>query len=321
MSLGATVALAQQPINLLQWAGTAISTGNGTAGSGTPRVTIASDNTAFSVNIGTFPDNEPFNIAQMNGVAVTMGNGISGTGVQRVTLASDSTGQVTLATGSATIGALTANQSVNVAQINGVTPLMGAGNTGTGSHRVTVATDQAALTGLGIYVEDAAIADANNLSMSGSIRRDVAAASAGTSGDAATINTDALGLAWTRFLDPCSGKAKTYFPVDIVTATTTEIANAVASEFFYICAINLFSAGTNNVAIVEDDTDACATPTAGLNGGVTAAEGYNMIAQTGVAFGNGNGSIMKTGTANRYLCIITSAAVQLSGTVVYVSAP
>lgn len=42
--------------------------------------------------------------------------------------------------------ALPANQSVNVAQINGVTPLMGSGNTGTGSPRVTLATDQANLT-------------------------------------------------------------------------------------------------------------------------------------------------------------------------------
>ncbi len=39
-----------------------------------------------------------------------------------------------------------ANAAVNVAQINGVTPLMGAGNTGTGSPRVTIATDQANLT-------------------------------------------------------------------------------------------------------------------------------------------------------------------------------
>lgn len=35
-----------------------------------------------------------------------------------------------------------ANSAVNVAQINGVTPLMGAGNTGTGSPRVTIASDQ-----------------------------------------------------------------------------------------------------------------------------------------------------------------------------------
>lgn len=52
---------------------------------------------------------------------------------------------VTLGAGANTIGALTANQSVNVAQINGATPLMGAGNTGTGSQRVTIATDQAAV--------------------------------------------------------------------------------------------------------------------------------------------------------------------------------
>lgn len=39
------------------------------------------------------------------------------------------------------IGALTANQSVNVSQINGVTPLMGNGATGTGSQRVTIAND------------------------------------------------------------------------------------------------------------------------------------------------------------------------------------
>lgn len=38
-----------------------------------------------------------------------------------------------------------ANSAVNVAQINGVTPLMGAGNTGTGSPRVTIASDQAAV--------------------------------------------------------------------------------------------------------------------------------------------------------------------------------
>lgn len=42
------------------------------------------------------------------------------------------------------IGKLTANQSVNVAQINGVTALMGNGITGTGSQRVTIASDNTA---------------------------------------------------------------------------------------------------------------------------------------------------------------------------------
>jgi hypothetical protein len=92
------------------------------------------------------------------GILATTGNGVSGTGVQRVTIASDSTGVVGLATGSNTIGALTANQSVNVAQINGVTTLMGAGNTGTGSQRVTEATDSQLSAGVGATGDAAATA-------------------------------------------------------------------------------------------------------------------------------------------------------------------
>lgn len=46
-------------------------------------------------------------------------------------------------------GALAANQSVNVSQINAVTPLMGNGATGTGSQRVTIANDNTFPTGWG----------------------------------------------------------------------------------------------------------------------------------------------------------------------------
>lgn len=53
---------------------------------------------------------------------------------------------------------LSANQSVNTAQINGVTPLMGAGNTGTGSHRVTEATDSQLSAGVGATGDAAATA-------------------------------------------------------------------------------------------------------------------------------------------------------------------
>lgn len=91
-------------------------------------------------NAGTFAVQS--NTSAINGVTPLMGNGASGTGAQRVTIANDSTGIVGLTTGSAQIGHLEANQSSNVAQINGVTPLMGAGNTGTGSPRVTIASDQ-----------------------------------------------------------------------------------------------------------------------------------------------------------------------------------
>jgi hypothetical protein len=89
------------------------------------------------------------------------GAGAVGTGVQRMTLASDDPAVVALQlldnaisgnemqvdivaalpTGANVIGALTANQSVNVAQMNGVAVTMGNGVSGTGVQRVTLASD------------------------------------------------------------------------------------------------------------------------------------------------------------------------------------
>lgn len=70
----------------------------------------------------------------------------SGTVNVRISISSAPTGDASvtsigsaLPTGANVIGALTANQTVNVAQINGVTPLMGVGATGTGAQRVVEA--------------------------------------------------------------------------------------------------------------------------------------------------------------------------------------
>jgi hypothetical protein len=82
---------AQQPVNNVTINGTAISTGNGTAGAGVQRVSIASDNTAFAVNatlsaettkvIGTV------NMAAAQTIAVTN----SGTFAVQATLSAETT--------------------------------------------------------------------------------------------------------------------------------------------------------------------------------------------------------------------------------------
>lgn len=182
-------------------------------------------------------------------------------------------------------------------------PSGGSGTTTAGTTRVTVATDDP--------VNDAAV------EVSAAIGTTAAAVPASAHQIGGTDGTNLV----VPYIDPCQREARTVYVVDIVTAATTEIANAVASEFFYLCSVHLFTAGINNVVIVEDDTDACTSPTAGLNGGTTSGEGYNFIANQGIVAGTGEAWIMKTATANRYLCIITSAAVQLSGTISYVSAP
>ena len=219
--------------------------------------------------------------------------------------------------------AITANSAVNVAQINGVTPLMGAGNTGTGSPRVTIATDQAALNGLGVYVEDAGETAGGNLAMAGTVRRDTAASSAGSTGDNATLNTDATGLLWTRTIDPCSSTAKTFLAINISTATTTEITPSLAgaSTNYYVCSLVLVTAAANNIALVDDDSDGCGSVTSGLAGGTTSGSGFNMAANSGMTFGNGTGSVFKTAGTNRVICLVTSAATQLSGTMAVVAAP
>lgn len=111
-------------------------------------------------------------VLTINGVAPAFGTGLRGATVQRVTIATDDSVPVTIAsvpshavTNAGTFvvqengAALTALQLIdnavsgsgfNVSQINGVTPLMGSGATGTGSPRVTAATDSPEVTALQI---------------------------------------------------------------------------------------------------------------------------------------------------------------------------
>jgi hypothetical protein len=154
-------------------------------------------------------------------------------------------------------------------------------------------------------------------------RIDTASATAGTSGDYAGLNTDALGLLWTRQLDPCSGVAKSYIPIDITTATTTELTSALAgsSNHYYVCALNIVTTAANNVSLVDDDTDNCASVTSGIIGGLTAGEGWNFAANGGLTIGNGVGSVMRTNGTNRVLCLVTSAATELHGHIVVAAAP
>lgn len=186
---------------------------------------------------------------------------------------------------------LVGNQNVNVAQINGITPLMGNGVTGSGSHRVTVASDNTAFT--------------------------VNAAQSGTwtvqPGN--TANT----TAWLFKLgDVCSG-AKTF--VSINQTANTQLLTGTASNRTYICAISLVTATAQNIALVAGTGSVCGTSTVGLSGGTTAATGWNFAANGGIAEGGANATIKKTTVDADNVCLLQSGAGQVSGTLSYVVAP
>lgn len=249
-------------------------------------------------------------------------------------IATDTSGELqvdVLTLPSVTVGTFPDNEPFNLNQLAGNGVSTGNGASGTGVLRVAQVND-----GTGVLATVTTVTNLTNLPNEGqqtaansiSVTPDTDNDAIGTT--AAAVPGEAMLIAGTDgtnvtvpYVDPCAREARTVFRVDIVTATTTEIAAATASEFYYVCSINLVTAAANNVIIVEDDTATnCPSPTAGVSsGGTTAAEGWNFAANGGIVVGTGSNWIMKTGTANRSFCIITSAATQLSGTITYVSAP
>lgn len=137
-------------VNVAQINGVTPLMGNGITGTGSQRVTIASDNTAFSVN-NTQQGTASENIAQVNGVTVLTGTGATGTGSQRTTVAVDSAtvaGSATLPAGTNLIGKVGLDQTtpgttnaISVAQIGATTVTTGVGASTAGTQRVVTATD------------------------------------------------------------------------------------------------------------------------------------------------------------------------------------
>jgi hypothetical protein len=106
--------------------------------------------------------------------------------------------------------------------------------------------------------------------------------------------------------------------INMSTATTTQIiAISGTSGRTYICSMNLVVAGADNVALISGSGTNCASNQAGLAGSTTAGSGWNLAANGGLTMGSGLGMIIKTTTTNNEICLVTSAAVQVSGSIAY----
>jgi hypothetical protein len=308
---------ANQSVNVAQINGVTPLMGNGVTGTGSPRVTIASDNTAFTVNAaqsgswtntvtqatgtnlhmvcdsgcssstapadeaaftaGTTPQspvggffqttatNNALTTGQMGAFQLTAQRALftnlrNASGTEMGTTSNPL--QVTLANTGANSNkllvtpdsvALPANQSVNVSQINGVTPLMGAGNTGTGSPRVTVATDQAAIATWGLGATGAAVPSGGQYTAGNAI---TSLPSAATAGNLTGASFDKFGrqvvLTGTiRDLRACQTTT-----ISASTSETTIITAAGANVFAdpYLFVISNTSASTNTRIDFRDAT-------------------------------------------------------------------
>lgn len=100
------------------------------------------------------------------------------------------------------------------------------------------------------------------------------------------------------------------------TANVQVITAGNANMFIYVCAINVGPVGAaDNVALVEGTGATCGTNTAGMAGGATAATGWNIALNGGIAFGSGQGAVMKTAVAGDNVCLLVSSAGPAAGVI------
>lgn len=118
----------------------------------------------------------------------------------------------------------------------------------------------------------------------------------------------------------CAGQKITttnFKPVSITTGT--QLITGTASQNVYICSIDLVVSAADNVALVEGTGTVCATGTAGMAGGTTAAAGWNFTANGGITKGDGFHAQFKTATQADNVCLLVSGAAQVSGSMTWVS--
>lgn len=165
--------------------------------------------------------------------------------------------------------------------------------------------------------EDAPSAGGETGPMVLSVRRDVAATSAGTTGDFATFNTNALGALWVSEIDPCSSEAKSTTAISMTAATV--IIPAASGKKNYVCSIVVQAGATAEIFNVQEGTGTtCGTGTAAIIGSTTAANGMPFDVKSGFSAISGNSTVLAGKTANVDMCAVPSSTNRISGFVTWV---
>lgn len=106
-------------------------------------------------------------------------------------------------------------------------------------------------------------------------------------------------------------QASNSVPIDIATATTTELVALTNGKTIFVTSWDVMAGGTGNFRLVYGTGTNCGTGQQNLTGA------YPLIAQAGISKGNGLGIVLAIPQSNA-LCAVTSTVVQYSGSVSYV---
>jgi hypothetical protein len=99
-------------------------------------------------------------------------------------------------------------------------------------------------------------------------------------------------------------------PINISTAVTTQLVAASGLRPIYVTHFDVIAGGTGNITFEYGTGTNCGTGTTALTGA------YPLVAQAGISAGNGLGPVLAVPPGNA-LCVLTSAVVQMSGSVAY----
>jgi hypothetical protein len=272
---------------------------------------------ATGTNLHAVTDTGSVTAASNFPTTVDTNSGVKSASTLRVVLATDQPALTNKLLVTPDSVALPANQSVNVSQINAVTPLMGNGVTGTGSQRVTIASDNTAFSVNAVESGTWTVQPGNTANSTPWLTTDSATSATGSAPPAKAAFVGFLGSGATGGLLTGAPVGDTYKNISVSTATTTLLVTGVAGRQVRITAMHMVTAAANNVALIEGTGATCGTGSAGMAGGTTAASGYNFAANGGMTIGAGLGTVMQTATTGDSVCVVTSAATQLSGGLEY----
>lgn len=214
-----------------------------------------------------------------------------------VVLASDQASvpvAATLQAGTAGIGKLTANSGVDIGDVDVAS--IAAGNNNIGDVDVaSSALPTGAATSANQSTEITALQLIDDV--------------VGTTGSAVPTKANYMGAASSGNLTGLI-QADNSVKIDVSTATTTQLVALTSAQKIYVTSWDVIAAGTGTIKLVYGTGSSCGTGTTDLTGA------YSLIAQAGIAKGNGLGPVLVVPAGNA-LCVTTSAGVGMQGSVAY----